>query len=87
MFVVFYKMSFWDAMEASRKVISKNWFMIFLFLFVTGLIAGAGIILLCVGILVTFPAYLCMNYAAFADVTQLGTQPEKGDDIEKHLVE
>jgi hypothetical protein len=87
MFVVFYKMSFWDAMEASRKVISKNWVMIFFFLFVTGLIAGLGIFLLCIGILVTFPAYLCMNYAAFADVTQLGTESEDGDNIEKHLVD
>ncbi|MFQ5447061.1 MAG: hypothetical protein ACE5FF_09005 [Saprospiraceae bacterium] len=87
MFVVFYKMSFWDAMEASRKVISKNWIMVFLFLFVTGLIAAAGMILLCVGILATFPAYLCMGYSAFADVTKLGTESEEGDNIEQHLVD
>ncbi|TAK49639.1 MAG: hypothetical protein EPO28_00510 [Saprospiraceae bacterium] len=87
MFVVFYKMSFWDAMESSRKVISKNWMIIFLFLFVSGLIAAAGIIVLCVGILVTFPAYLCMNYSAFADVTQLGTESKESDNIENHLVD
>ncbi len=87
LFVVFYKMSFWDALEASRQVITKKWFMVFLFLIVIGLIAGAGFIVLCIGIFFTFPAYLCMNYAAFEDVTQLNAEPQEGDNIEQHLVD
>ncbi len=85
-FVVFYKMGFWDALEASRRVITKKWFMVFLFLIVIGLIMAAGFIVLCIGVFVTFPAYLCMNYAAFEDVTQLNAEPQEGDDIEQHLI-
>ncbi|MEK7256386.1 MAG: hypothetical protein AAB316_16650 [Bacteroidota bacterium] len=86
LFVVFYRMEFWDALEYSRKLITQKWFLVFGFLIVTGLIAGAGIILLCIGILATFPAYLCMMYAAFEDITQLNREPAAGDDIEKHLI-
>jgi hypothetical protein len=86
LFVVFYRMKFWDALEASRKVITKNWFMVFLFLIVAGLIMIAGAFLFCIGIFVTFPAYLCMNYAAFEDVTQLNADPGEDENIEQHLI-
>jgi hypothetical protein len=86
-FVVFYDMSFWDAMEASRKVITKKWFMIFIFMIIIGIIAGLGILLLCVGILFTFPAYLCMNFSAFADVTRLDEEGDAMEEIERHLVD
>ena len=80
-------MSFWDAMEASRKVITKKWFMIFIFMIIIGIIASLGILLLCVGILFTFPAYLCMNFSAFADVTRLDEEGDAMDEIERHLVD
>lgn len=86
-FIVFYRLDFWEAMEASRRLLTKHWLIYFLFVFVIGLIAAAGIILLCVGILATFPAMLCMTYAAFADVTKLNAEPDPGEDIEKHLVD
>ncbi len=87
LFVVFYKMSFWDAMESSRKLISQKWFTFLIFFIALGLIAAAGFILLCVGILASIPAIYCMQYAAFKDVTQLGAEDEGGNDyIEKHLV-
>jgi hypothetical protein len=86
MFVVFYKMSFWDAMESSRKLITKQWFFIFLFLFIVGLIAALGFVLLCVGMLATIPAAQCMQYAAFADVTKLNETPDAEDTIDQHLI-
>lgn len=86
-FVVFYNMSFWEAMEASRRIITKKWFLIFVFLVIAGIIAGLGILLLCVGILFTFPAYLCMNFSAFADVTRLDEEGDEMDEIERHLVD
>ncbi len=86
LFIAFYKMQFWDAMEASRKLIAKNWLTIFAFLLVVGLILFAGLLLLCVGVLVTFPAAMCMSYAAFADVTKLNEEPSEGAGIEEHLI-
>ena len=86
MFVVFFKMGYWDAMEASRKMVSQKWFVVFGFYIVVGLIAAAGIIALCIGLLFTVPAMYCMVYAAFEDVTQLNAEEEEGGNIEKHLI-
>ena len=46
MFVVFYNVDFWTALESSRKVISKKWLIIFLFFIVIGILAMLGICLL-----------------------------------------
>jgi hypothetical protein len=49
------QMNFWNAMELSRKMVCKHWFMVFAFLIVYGLVVMAGIIACCIGILVTVP--------------------------------
>jgi|CXWL01.1.fsa_nt_gi uncharacterized membrane protein len=85
-FVALYGMGFWDAMEASRRMLTKHWFIYFLFSMVVGLIVFAGIFLLCVGLLATIPAAFCMIYAAFADVTKLNEETSEGDGIERHLI-
>jgi len=55
---------FWDAMELSRKVTAKHFFLMLAFLFVIGLLAISGIIACCVGLLVTIPlASLSLLYA------------------------
>lgn len=85
MFVVFYRLDFWNSLEYSRKLVTKKWFIFFAFYLVAGIIMMAGILLLCVGILASIPAVTCTYYAAFEDVTQLNREPA-GDDIEKHLI-
>ena len=83
--VIFYDMESWPAMEASRKIVSRKWFLIFAFLFVVGLIAILGVLGLIIGLLFTVPAALCMVYAAFRDIVGM---PEDGeDDILDHLIE
>jgi uncharacterized membrane protein len=55
---------FWDAMELSRKVVAKHWFITFAFLLVIGLLAACGVIACCVGLFVTMPiASLALMYA------------------------
>jgi hypothetical protein len=49
------RMNFWDAMELSRKMVCKHWFIVFAFLIVYGLVVLAGVIACCIGILVTIP--------------------------------
>jgi hypothetical protein len=49
------RMNFWDAMELSRKMVCKHWFIVFAFLIVYGLVVMAGLIACCIGILVTIP--------------------------------
>ena len=58
------QMGFWDAMELSRKMVSKHWFLVFGLLLVSGLIAAAGMLLCCIGILVTMPiSFAAIMYA------------------------
>jgi len=57
-------MNFWDALELSRKVVSKHWFLVFAFLLVIGLVTACGIIGCCVGIFVTIPiGWVALMYA------------------------
>ncbi|HLH57352.1 MAG TPA: GYF domain-containing protein [Verrucomicrobiae bacterium] len=58
------KLPFWDAMELSRKVVSRHWFITFAFVLVIGLLAGCGALLCCVGLFVTMPiASMALLYA------------------------
>jgi hypothetical protein len=55
---------FWDAMELSRQVVAKHWFIVFAFLLVVGLLAACGVVACCVGLFVTLPlASLALMYA------------------------
>lgn len=84
--ILFGKMEFWDAMEASRKVITKNWGSFFLFMVASFFIALGGFLLLGVGIFVAYPWICCSTYAAFADIFKLNEEVERDDDILDHLV-
>lgn len=53
------KLSVWEAMELSRKTVTKNWLDFFLLLIITALINFAGLIALGVGLLVTLPVTIC----------------------------
>ncbi|MEM1325801.1 MAG: hypothetical protein AAGI23_07605 [Bacteroidota bacterium] len=86
-FVVFHGMKFWDAMEASRKILSKNWWSFFGFYLIIGLITVSGFIALGVGALFTIPIAYCAQFAAFADVVQLERADASHASIEDHLVE
>ena len=71
-FIVFNNMEFWPAMEASRKLITRNWFPVFGFFLVLGIINLLGLLCLGVGLLFTIPLTSCAMYAAFEDV--VGTE-------------
>lgn len=83
MLIIFYNYSAWEAMEMSRKLITKKWFSVFIFLLITALISAAGLLLVGVGFLYTLPVFMCASYVAFAKVTA----GEEIDDVMDHLVE
>jgi uncharacterized membrane protein len=66
--VYFFKSPMWDSMEASRKVITKNWWWFFLFAIVIGLINALGVIALFVGVFFTLPISYLALFAAFNDI-------------------
>jgi len=58
-------MGFWEAMELSRKMVSKHWFVVFGFLIVYSLVVLAGVIGCCIGIFVTLPIGLAALMCAY----------------------
>jgi len=64
MLVIDRGLEFWDAMELSRKVVSKHWWRVFFTIFLAGLLAGCGVIALFIGVIFTMPiAFAAMAVA------------------------
>ncbi len=89
MFVIFHKMGFWEAMETSRRLVTRRWGNHFVLLLVFMLFALGGMLAFFIGLIFVIPMITCMEYAAFADVTRLRmeTGERSGDDIVDHLVD
>lgn len=69
-FVVFYKMEFWDAMEWSRKVVTKRWWKFFLLLIVLAFINLGGALAFGIGVLFTIPLSQCALYSAYSQIVK-----------------
>ncbi|MFT5168630.1 MAG: putative membrane protein [Saprospiraceae bacterium] len=88
-FIVFGQMEAWEALEASRKIVSQNFFPVLGFTLVLGLLIIAGYLACCVGVLFALPAIQAAVYCAFKDIMDFDN-PEQGqgrDDIYDHLVD
>ena len=67
------KLDFWPAMELSRRVVTKHWWLMLGFLIVCGLVALAGLLACCVGIFVTAAIAQAALMYAYEDI--FGAQP------------
>ncbi|TVQ13409.1 MAG: hypothetical protein EA368_02265 [Leptolyngbya sp. DLM2.Bin27] len=67
---------FWQAMETSRKLITKKWFSFFVLMLALFLLNFVGLILLGVGLLVTLPLSICIVAAAYEDIVGLNSVAE-----------
>lgn len=67
-FIIFGKVDFWEAMELSRKMVSAEWFKIFILTLVLGLLNFLGALAFGVGLLFSIPISFCALYAAFDDI-------------------
>lgn len=103
LFVVFYQAGAWEALESSRRLISRRWFAVFgLMLTVTGIFLAfylpailtmllspvLGVVILfflMMAVFLVIPAFFCVLYVSFADVTRL--YETGGDRLEDHLIE
>lgn len=86
--VIFYDLPAWDAMETSRKIISKQWGIFALFYILIGLISVAGIFFFGIGILYSWPLSACILYASFEDILDFYLEnEEEDDDILDHLID
>ena len=94
LFIIFYKMDAWQALETSRKLINKKWFILFVFTVLLGVLSGGGELFRLIGFSSIFvfgvsaflvPLSACIEYEAFAEVT--GLNEEQASDITEHLVD
>jgi len=58
---------FWPAMSLSRRMVSKRWWMTFLFLIVAGIIYSVGFVACCIGLFVSIPVYFGMKANFYDD--------------------
>ncbi len=69
--VIDYRMEFWQAMETSRKIITRNWFAFFGFALVLLALNVLGALALGVGLLVTIPVTSCAAAIAYKEIVGL----------------
>src|ERR1017187_1018418 len=67
------KIDFWPAMELSRKVVTKHWWLMLGFLIVCALVVVAGLLACCVGLFVTSAIAQGALMYAYEDI--FGAQP------------
>ena len=74
------KMDFWQAMETSRKVVTKNIFELSIFMLVLYIFLFVGVLLLLVGFFVALPIVFAAIAYAYCDLIGLEEPPvESGD--------
>lgn len=69
-FVVFRELGFWDALEASRKIVMKKFFSFLGWALVWGIIMLVSALPCGLGLLFTIPAFMLSNYALYMQITE-----------------
>ncbi|HAD13479.1 MAG TPA: hypothetical protein DCF33_13720 [Saprospirales bacterium] len=69
--VWFFEITPSEALAASRKLVSRNWVSLIIFIVLSGIIAGLGLLLCGIGILYTAPAMAVAQFFAFADSAKI----------------
>ena len=77
-FMVDRKLSFWDALEASRKLALENLFGYVAFVILLAILNFLGLLLFGVGILVTIPVTVAAVAAAYEDAVGFRFKPTTG---------
>jgi uncharacterized membrane protein len=86
LFIVIGKFPVFEAIESSVKLAFKNFWSIFGFILLLGLINILGILCIGLGLLVTVPTSIISIYFAFYDVLELGNEGDDENSISKHFV-
>jgi len=62
------QMGFWAAMRTSWKIVHKHWFQVFGLVVLAGLIDMSGVLLCCIGLVLTIPISLVIVMFAYEDI-------------------
>ncbi|MEZ4848600.1 MAG: hypothetical protein R3B93_08270 [Bacteroidia bacterium] len=66
--IVFGRLKFWDAMETSRRIITRNFFNFFLLYMVSIVFLFIGMLVFIVGVFAAVAFMFCITYAAYIDI-------------------
>jgi hypothetical protein len=66
--VVERQIGFWEAMKVSKAAVRKQWWTVFGYLMVVGLIAVSGILACCVGLIFTIPLGTAIQMVIYKDI-------------------
>jgi len=66
------RMDFWEAMEVSRKVVTREWWSVFVLAIVAAMVGAAGFLACCAGVVATAPIGFGTLVYAYEDI--FGTQ-------------
>lgn len=80
MLVIDRGLEFWDAMELSRKVVSRHWFKVLWFAIVVVVVGISGMLVLFVGMLVTLPLFFASMAHAYETLFPRDGHGEAKDD-------
>ena len=69
------QLAFWDAMELSRKVVTKNWWSVFALVLLSGLVAASGLIACCIGVIATAPIGVAALMYGYEDIFRTAQPP------------
>ncbi len=72
------RMGFWEAMELSRKVVTRQWWILFALFIVAALISAVGVIACCVGVFATVPIGIAASLYAYEDILGSKTTAQAG---------
>jgi len=75
LFIIDQDLEFWPAIEMSRQLVTKNFFPMFGFLFLLGLINLGGLLVCGFGLLFTIPLTYCAMTVAYMDIMNQGSNP------------
>lgn len=81
LFVIFRNLNPLEALEASRKMVTRKWLIVGGFFIILGVIILSGILFFGIGILYTLPISACMLYMSWVDWMKHyeGASPEEED--------
>lgn len=84
--VWFFEVGPLEALNASRKLIARNWISFIIFIFLAGILSVSGALLCGVGLLYTVPAMACAQFFAFAEATRILENEQDQPDIIDHFI-
>jgi uncharacterized membrane protein len=77
-FLVTERLSYWNALERSRKLITEKWFSMFGFCLLLVGLNILGALALGIGLVITIPTTICALYLAHKDIMAQLTSPTTG---------